>query len=84
MAQFEHQVCYSVMDRVTFTNGQWLGENIPESERTQESITACPLVWEYLQRAGGEGWELVGVVETPAPGRNEPGVRTLFLKRQIR
>lgn len=78
---FQHQVCYSVLDRVTFVNGEWQGADIPESERTQDDIQACPLVWDYLQCAGEEGWELVCVLETTGPARNQNTVRTLYLKR---
>lgn len=80
--QFQHQVCYSVLDRVTFANGVWQGEKIAESERKTEDVAKCPLVWDYLQRAGGEEWELVCVLETPNPGPGQSWVRTLFLKRE--
>lgn len=79
--QYQHQVCYSVLDRVTFVNGVWQGADIPESKRRQEDIQACPLVWEYLQHAGAEGWELVCVLETPSVVKGQYSVRTLYLKR---
>lgn len=79
--RFQHQVCYSVLDRVTFANGVWQGANIPEAERRPEDIQACPLVWDYLQRAGADGWELVCVLETPNAAKGQPWVRTLYLKR---
>lgn len=83
--RFQHQVCYSVNDRVTFVNGVWQGPNKPESERQQEDIAACPLVWDFLQLAGGNGWELVCVLETwprDAPKHGPQFVRTLYLKRE--
>ena len=73
--QFEYQVCYGVGDRVTLVNGAWIGGDIPESERKQED---CPLMWEYLNKAGAEGWELVTILE---PGFLD-GVSTYFLKRE--
>ncbi len=79
---FEHQVVYSVMDRVTFSNGEWLGADIPEAERVQKDVETCPLVWEYLAQSGVLGWELVCVLETVAQVKNQPYVRTLYLKRE--
>lgn len=76
---WEHLVCYGVNDRVTFSNGVWLGEDIPEEKRKAEDILACPLVWEFLVSTGAEGWELVTVLESPAVRGS--AVRTYFLKR---
>lgn len=78
---FEHLVLYSVMDRITFANGEWLGADIPEAERVPKDVEACPLVWEYLNQAGAEGWELVSVLETASQVKNQPHVRTFFMKR---
>jgi len=78
--QFDYQVCYGVGDRVTFANGNWLGPDIPEAERKPQDIQSCPLMWEYLNTAGAHGWELVTILETPAP-RGQL-VRTYFLKRE--
>jgi hypothetical protein len=80
--RFEYQVCYGVADRITFANGTWLGADIPESKRKQEDIQTCPLMWEHLNSAGIEGWELLTVLETPS-GRGG-AVRTYFLQRRIR
>ena len=81
MSRFQHQVCYSVMDRVTFVNGVWQGADIPEAKRQQKDVEKCPLIWDYLQRAGTEGWELVCVLESASAVKGQPSVRTLFLKR---
>lgn len=82
-ARFQHQVCYSVLDRVTFVNGVWQGNDIPESERQPKDVEACPIVWDYLQQAGAAGWELVCVLETPHQVKGQPWVRTLYLKREM-
>ena len=82
--QFEYQVCYGVSDRVTFANSTWLGADIPESQRKQEDILTCPLMWEFLSRAGADGWELITVLETTVQAaRGEQKVRTYFLKREL-
>ena len=79
--RFEYQVCYGIVDRVTFANGSWLGADIPEEKRKQEDFLTCPLMWEFLERAGSHGWELVTVLETPAQARTGV-VRTYFLQRE--
>lgn len=82
--RFQHQVCYAVFDRVTMVNGVWQGPAVPESERRQEHVEACLLVWDYLQRAGAEGWELVSVLETRHDlPKGAQLVRTLYLKREL-
>lgn len=78
---FEHLVLYSVMDRITFANGQWLGADIPEGERVPKDVEACPMFIDYLNQAGAEGWELVSVLETISQVKGQPHVRTFFMKR---
>ena len=78
---FEYQVCYGINDRVTFVNGAWLGDDIPETERKPDDILACPLMWEFLADAGADGWELVSDLETSV-GKQVP-VRTYYLKRRM-
>jgi hypothetical protein len=63
-------------------NGVWQGANIPEAERQQKDVKSCPRIWDYLQRANADGWELVCVLETPNAAKGQPWVRTLFLKQQ--
>lgn len=76
---FEYLVCYGVADRVTFSNGVWLGADIPESKRKADDIQTCPLMWEFLTQVGAEGWEMVTILESP--GARGTSVRTYFLKR---
>lgn len=78
--QFDHQVCYGMTDRIQFASGVWLGADIPEAQRKPADVLTCPLVWDYLSRAGAEGWELVSVIESPAA--KGATVRTCFLKRE--
>ena len=80
---YQHQVCYSILDRVTFVNGEWQGDDIPESDRKQEDAESCLLVWDYLAKAGAEGWQLVTVLETANQTPGQPFVRTLYLKREM-
>jgi hypothetical protein len=72
-----------VLDRVTFVNGVWQGDDIPEANRQTKDIEKCSLIWDYLQTVGDEGWELVCVLESPATAKGQYAVRTLFLKRAI-
>ena len=41
---------------------EWQGTGPLDAERDEESLNSCPKVWEYLQHAGTEGWELVSTV----------------------
>jgi hypothetical protein len=59
---FEYLVCQVQHSRVTFVNGEWQGTGPLDAERDEESLNSCPKVWEYLLRAGTEGWELVSTV----------------------
>ena len=59
---FAYRVCDVKDDRVTFVNGIWQGDSPLDEERPDESLDSCPKVWEYLARAGSEGWELVSAV----------------------
>lgn len=71
------------MDRVTFVNGVWQGHDIPEGERRPEDVQACPLVWDYLNSAGADGWQLVTVLESSQQAKGQLLVRTLDLRRVV-
>jgi hypothetical protein len=81
--RFEYQHCYVVFDHVTLVNGVWQGANVPENQRDQKAVEECPWVWEYLQRAGADGWELVAVWERTVAGKQQQTVMILFLKREL-
>lgn len=79
MQGFEYQVCSVQYGRLTFVNGEWQG-SAPISEDTNASLDSCPLVWDYLNTAGRDGWELVGT--TTHPQLQHDAVQdTLYLKR---
>lgn len=78
MARYEYMICASQLMRVTFVNGRWQGELAPEEAG---ALDTCPDLWEFLQRVGNSGWELVSV--TSDYGANEDAVlTTLYLKRE--
>ncbi|MFL6253980.1 MAG: hypothetical protein ACJ74T_03085 [Pyrinomonadaceae bacterium] len=79
MQSFDYQVCSVQYGRVTFVNGVWRGR-VPMSEDTSASLESCPNVWDYLQVAGRDGWELVAVV-THAQAQPEAVQDTFYLKR---
>lgn len=70
---FQYQVCQVQQSRVTFVNGEWQGNAHLDPEREAESIDSCPRVWEYLQRAGAEGWDLVSTVTRFHTKEESPG-----------
>lgn len=79
MQSFEYQVCSVQYGRVTFVNGAWRG-SVQMSEDTSASLESCPNVWDYLQAAGRDGWELVSVISHPQP-QAEAVQDMLYLKR---
>jgi hypothetical protein len=77
MARFEYMICSSQLMRVTFVNGRWQGDLAPDSPGAFET---CPDLWEFLQRIGNSGWELVSVTSDQMEG--EAILTTLYLKRE--
>jgi hypothetical protein len=79
---FKYRVCQAQMARVTFVNGHWQGLQIPEESNPAEMYNSCPMVWEYLESSGREGWELVAVT-SQMDAMGGPGVANLlFLKKE--
>jgi hypothetical protein len=76
--RYEYQVCQVQSARVTFVNGVWVGVLQPATNDHEAALNSCPMVWDYLQDAGREGWELVGTVNQPISGDN---LEKLYLKR---
>ncbi len=56
MTRFEYLVVYVEQDRVLTANGHWQGTVEAEEEGANES---CPMLFDYLEEAGAQGWELV-------------------------
>jgi hypothetical protein len=76
--RYEYQVCQVQWARVTYVNGAWAGGVAPAGDDHAAAVGSCTAVWDYLQEAGREGWELVGVLNQPASGEN---LEKLYLKR---
>jgi hypothetical protein len=53
---------------------------VPFGPDTSASLQSCPNVWDYLQEAGREGWELVSVVTHPQE-KPDGVLDMLYLKR---
>ncbi len=58
MTRFEYLVVYVERDRVLTANGHWQGT---EERGTPGGFESCPSLFEYLEEAGAQGWELVSV-----------------------
>lgn len=73
------------MARVTYVNGQWQGLQVPEVAGADTVFNSCPMVWEYLEAAGRDGWELVSVashaVSHAADVSNS--INLLFMKKEV-
>lgn len=81
---YEYLVCQTQWGNVTFVNGEWQGSIDYRSEDYDAAYKSCPLVWDYLNRVGREGWEMVGavtLVNTHAEGSSQ-ATNQLFLKRE--
>ena len=76
----EYRVCLVQQSRVTFANGQWLGE-VPQTDPdVQKAFHSCPEVWSYLNQAGTDRWRLVTVTtRTQEQGQI---VDVLYLRRR--
>jgi hypothetical protein len=80
---FKYRVCQTQMARVTFVNGHWQGLQIPEQSSPAQLYNSCPMVWEYLESAGRDGWELVAAT-AQTDVTTGPGAATLlFLKKEV-
>jgi phosphohistidine phosphatase len=78
--RFEYRVCLVQQSRVTFANGQWLGEAPQTDPDVQRAFQSCPEVWSYLNQAGAEDWKLVAVTtRTQEQGQI---VDVLYLERR--
>ena len=79
---FKYRVCQMQMSRVTFVNGHWQGLQIQEEADQAQLYNSCPMVWEYLESAGRDGWELVATTEQSATyGAVANTTNLLFLKK---
>jgi len=80
---FKYRVCQTQMARVTFVNGRWQGLQIENADACT-LYNSCPMVWEYLDAAGRDGWELVAA--PPDAGsqgvEGQPAANLLFLKKE--
>ena len=79
---FSYRVCQTQMARVTFVNGRWQGLQIDNAD-ADTLYNSCPMVWDYLEAAGRDGWELVGVAPHAASqsGAVSNMTNLLFLKK---
>jgi hypothetical protein len=80
---FKYRVCQTQMARVTFVNGHWQGLQVPEESNPAELYNSCPMVWEYLESAGRDGWELVAASSQTDGTGNPNATNLLFLKKEV-
>ena len=78
-SRYEYQVCSVQQARVTFVNGAWQGRVEPSAENSDAALQSCPQVWDYLQEAGYDGWELAA---SAAHQTEQAGYEVLYLKRE--
>lgn len=78
MPRFEYMICSAQLMRITFVNGRWQGDLSPD---TPGALDTCPDLWEFLQRVGNSGWELISVTSDHMEDQNTV-LTTLYLKRE--
>ncbi|HEX8178538.1 MAG TPA: hypothetical protein VF525_03240 [Pyrinomonadaceae bacterium] len=78
---YDYRVCQVQQQCVTFTNGEWQG-HVPLSEAAGASdpFASCLKVWDYLQRVGPDGWELVAATTHQRP---DASYDMLYLRREL-
>ena len=84
--RFEYRVCQTQGGYITYINGMWQGNQALDTMNIDKLTQSCPAIWEYLNAAGREGWELVGVAPHATVGQgNESSqiVNLLFLKKEF-
>jgi hypothetical protein len=78
---FDYRVCQVQQSHVTFVNGDWQGRvSIAEASGQTDPFASCPNVWDYLQRVGPDGWELISAVTHERP---DASYDVLYLKREL-
>ncbi len=77
--RFEFRVCQVQNARVTFVNGNWQGNRPPAADRVDDSLQTCSMEWDYLEGAGDDGWDFVGVAQGVGGDAN---TRILYLRRE--
>lgn len=80
---FKYRVCQTQMARVTFVNGHWQGLQVPEDAQPAELYNSCPMLWEYLESTGRDGWELVAVSSQADGVNSSNAANLLFLKKEV-
>jgi len=65
--------------RVTFVNGAWQGRVGPAADNHEAALQSCQNVWDYLEAAGYDGWELTGAVSHQT---EQASYEILYLKRE--
>ena len=75
--RLEFRVCQVQQARVTFVNGGWTGAVAMDPGRAEAALASCPWEWEYLDRAGQDGWDVAAVI----PG-GATDVRMVYLRRE--
>ncbi len=65
---------------VTFVNGKWNGKVDREQVDVATAFTSCPMIYEYLEVAGADGWELVTVNDHRTA---DSWLQNLYLKRSV-
>jgi hypothetical protein len=79
---YDYRVCQVQQQYVTFVNGEWQGRvPLAEAAGATDPFASCPKTWDYLQRVGPDGWEVVAALTHELNGSTQYDV--LYLKREL-
>lgn len=79
--KYQYQQLNMQYGRIIYVNGQWNGSVYPNKDNEKEALQSCPYTWEYLDKAGADGWELISAVNQTIKENQE--MQLLFLKKEI-
>lgn len=73
------------MSRVTYVNGLWQGLQVPEFADKETMYNSCPMVWEYLDSVGRDGWELVAASDQAMTHDRDVSnaINLLYLRKEL-
>ena len=77
--RFEYRVCNVQQARVTFVGAEWQGQLSPTGDDQGAALESCPQVWDYLDAAGYDGWELTAAL---AHDTEHASYEVLYLRRE--
>ena len=81
--RFSYSVCQVQAGHVTYVNGRWQGNQALAGAAMEQLIRTCPVLWDYLNAVGKDGWELLTVTRQSDTGDPSQAVYHYVLKKEL-